>query len=715
MTSRIALFRLRQCFALLLGVLALGACGGGGSGAATAVTPPVAVIPPTALTPPDVLGPGLRAYAGQVGEKLPPPMSGGAGNGLVSDGRGGLYSSAYQQLIAISATGQTSTIATGPGACLFQGVVRAANGTLFATCGNAVYRLPVNGVLTLLAGAEATVDPSYGYVDGPGLSARFGGAGNIVLDAQGNLILTDYANGVLRKIAPDGMVSTLAGNANAPREVIDGLGAAARFSLPEGLAIVADGTLFVTDNHTVRSVSPLGAVRTLAGQAGVPGWADGAGSAVRLNLPKGLATDRASNVYIADTDNNVIRKMTPGGQVTTLAGSPWQKGSTDGLGDKAGFYYPFNLTIGDDANIYVADTFNGTIRKVTPAGEVSTFAGTAVLPRSSGSIDGALADARFYDPRGVAIDAKGTMFVADYANRTIRKISPSGQVSTLAGSAHAEGDKDGVGVIATFHGPDALAVDGAGILYTIDNFVMSYATTRAIRRISQLGEVATYTMPVDPLNLPQGAVAISRGAAPLAIAADAAGNFYFIASVFASAECIPKFPCIAASQTVLRKVNMAGVASTLASTPTDLYPSGQLPSLQSPGGMAVDKAGNVYIADTPKHTILRVTPEGTVSILAGSAGAAGSADGQGGAARFSSPSKLQVDASGNVFVLDSGNVTIRRIQPDGTVTTVVGTAGRNALQLGALPGSLSTIGGFALDAKGSVLVALANGLIRVDF
>lgn len=708
MISLAVLFRLRQACALSLCVFALAACGSGGS----ATAPPPAA--PSAATPPVVGASGLRAFAGLVGEKIVPPASGSAGNGLVVDGKGGLVSAVYQGLVSISASGQATRTIRGPGDCFFQGVVRAADGTLFATCGNGVYRLPVDGALTLIAGADATVEPSYGYVDGPGLSARFGGPTGIVLDAQGNLIVTDLANGVLRKIAPDGVVSTLAGRVDAAREVVDGTGAAARFYLPEGLAMAPDGMLYVSDNHTIRSVTPLGVVRTVAGVAGVPGWADGTGSAARFKLPKGVATDKAGNVYIADTDNNVIRKMAPGGVVTTLAGSPWQKGSTDGQGEQAGFYAPFNLTVGDDSNIYVADTFNQTIRKVTPTGVVSTFAGSPVLPLSSGSIDGPVADARFYDPRGVAVDANGNIFVADYANRTIRKINAAGMVSTLAGSGQAEGDKDGVGVIATFHGPDPLAIDSAGNLYTIDYFVMSYATVQKVRRITPQGEVTSYVLPVEPVPVPAGAVVIARGAGIRMIATDAAGNVYFLATAYTEAQCIPKFPCASRSQLVLRKVTMAGVASTIASTSIDTAPGGQLPDLQAPGGMAVDAAGNVYIADTPNQTILRVMPDGKVTTFAGSAGAAGSADGQGGAARFSAPTKLQVDASGNVFVLDSGNFTIRRIKPDGTVTTVAGTAGKNALQLGALPGSLSTIGGFVLDAKGNLIVALANGVIKID-
>ncbi|MFZ2651400.1 MAG: hypothetical protein WA210_14960, partial [Burkholderiaceae bacterium] len=202
---------------------------------------------------------------------------------------------------------------------------------------------------------------------------------------------------------------------------VEGTGAAARFAFPLGVATDSAGNVYVADlpNHTIRKITPAGAVSTFAGSSGAAGSADGTGAAARFSQPGGVATDSGGNVYVADTTNHTIRKITPAGAVSTLAGSAGLNGSADGTGAAARFTFPSGVATDSAGNVYVADSFNSTIRKITPAGTVSTFAGSA---GAFGSADGTGAAARFDGARGVATDSAGNAYVADTANHTIRKI-----------------------------------------------------------------------------------------------------------------------------------------------------------------------------------------------------------------------------------------------------------------------------------------------------
>jgi len=321
---------------------------------------------------------------------------------------------------------------------------------------------------------------------------------------------------------------------------------------------------------------------TLAGLAGSSGTTDGTGSAARFNLPYGIAVDTAGNVFVADTNNYTIRKVTSTGVVTTFAGLAGSSGSTDGTGSDARFRSPSGLAVDIAGNLFVADRDNSIIRKITSAGVVTTFAG---LAGSSGSTDGTGSDARFWNPSAIAVDIAGNVFVADTQNFTIRKITSAGVVTTLAGSAGNYGYADGTGSDARF----------------------------------------TYNY---------------------GIAADTAGNVYVADTTFYT----------------IRKVTSAGVVTTLAGTAGS---SGSTDGTGSdarffyPFGLGVDTAGNVFVADRNNYTIRKVTSAGVVTTLAGLAGSSGSADGAGSAARFNEPFCVTVDASGNLFVTDTYNNTIR--------------------------------------------------------
>ena len=220
----------------------------------------------------------------------------------------------------------------------------------------------------------------------------------------------------------------------------------------------------------------------LAGSVGGRGWFDGTGIEARFYRPMGVAVDGSGNVYVADLYNHTIRKISPSGVVTTLAGLAGSNGSADGTGSGARFYYPRGVAVDGSGNVYVADYANHTIRKVTSSGVVTTLAG---LAGSFGSADGTGSEARFYTPSGVAVDGSGNVFVGDYANHTIRKVTSSGVVTTLAGLVGSVGSADGTGDAARFFYPMGVAVDGSGNVYVADEF------HHTIRKVTSSGAVMT--------------------------------------------------------------------------------------------------------------------------------------------------------------------------------------------------------------------------------
>ena len=317
-----------------------------------------------------------------------------------------------------------------------------------------------------------------GTADGTGAAARFFHPEGIAIDRAGNLYVADRLNHTIRKITPAGVVTRLAGRTGRPGSA-DGT-RAARFYHPEGVATDIAGNVYVADtyNHTIRKITPAGVVTTLAGTAGRYGGMDATGAAASFTAPLGVATDGAGNVYVADGGNSNIRKITPAGAVRTLAGAV---GLTEKTDVAVASFAPWGVATDSAGNVYVADTYNSTIRKITPAGEVSTLAGTAGV---SGNIDATGAAARFRGPEGVATDSAGNVYVADRANHTIRKITPAGEVSTLAGTAGVSGNVDAAGTAAQFDTPLGIATDSAGNVYVADHY------NSAIRKITPVVGVA---------------------------------------------------------------------------------------------------------------------------------------------------------------------------------------------------------------------------------
>jgi len=321
-----------------------------------------------------------------------------------------------------------------------------------------------------------------GSVDGTNSEARFNQPVGLVMDKAGDLFVTDALNHTIRRMsasADDGgwTINTLAGTPGRSGSS-DGTNGTARFNEPTGIAVDGVGNLFVADtlNDTIRKVSPMGTnwvVTTVAGLAGTNGFGDGTNQIARFNRPLGIAVDPEGIVYVADSFNHIIREVRPVGTnwvVKTIAGSPLSPGKADGVRVAARFDEPSGITLDGVGNLYVADQLNCTIRKLRLAGTnwvVSTIAGVAGL---RGWSDGVFPWSTFGTPCAISMDAQTNLYVTDSGNYNIRKMTPVGTnwlVSTLGGLAGARGTNDGPGTYARFNCPCGIAVNEKGNLYYV--------------------------------------------------------------------------------------------------------------------------------------------------------------------------------------------------------------------------------------------------------
>jgi ABC-type branched-subunit amino acid transport system substrate-binding protein len=371
-------------------------------------------------------------------------------------------------LVAVSACGPTPTsLPSAPTAALVSATAAGLPPTHTPVATPQPTLEPVTSRFLYVQGVAVSTlagDGHRGYRDGPGPQARFAGPiGGMAIDDQGNLYIPDPFANRIRRITPDGRVSTLAGTGSPG--YVDGPIATAQFNSPTGLAVDAAGNVYVADggNQRIRIIQVDGTVTTLAG-TGEPGYRDGPVGEAQFNSPFDVAASSTGVLYVADAGNDRIRAISPDGMVSTLAGSGG-RGFEDGPPEQAEFNGPWKITLAADGTLYVADGVaifmrgNHAIRRVAPDGTVSTVAGTGM----PGLADGPVSEAGFYWPEDVDVDASGNIYVADSHSDRIRVITPEGMVYTLAGSG-GMGYADGPGPEAAFLGPVGVLVDGSGHL-----------------------------------------------------------------------------------------------------------------------------------------------------------------------------------------------------------------------------------------------------------
>jgi uncharacterized protein (TIGR03437 family) len=568
---------------------------------------------------------------------------------------------------------------------------------------NRIRKVSPSGVITTVAG-----NGSFGFSGdgGPATSASLGNPTSIAVDASGNLFILDENNDRIRKVSASGVITTVAGNGIDAFSGDGGPATSASLNSASGIALDQSGNLFIAELYNrVRKVSAAsGVITTVAGNGSFGFSGDGGpATSASLNEPFGLALDASGNLFIADSGNNRIRKVSPSGVIATVAGSGAPGPLTTFAGDggpgiSASLFAPSGVAVDSAGNLYIADYGNSRIRKVSVSGVITTVAGNGMF-RFSGD-GGPATAAQLWNPAGVAVDASGNLFIADSINNRIRKVSASGLISTVAGNGNYGFSGDGgPATAASLRDPQSVAVDGSG------NLLIADLTNDRIRMVSASTGVITTVAGNGGYGLAgDGGSATSASLnSPYAVAVDVSGNL-FIAD---------------AENNVIRKVSPSGVITTVAGSGTAGFSGdgGQatLAQLNFPDAVAVDASGNLFIADDYNFRIRRVSASGIITTIAGNGTSGFSGDG--GPATSASlffPGGIAVGNSGNLFIADSGN-RIRKVSASGIITTFAGDgfsgfAGDGGPSISA---ELNIPEGLALDASGNLFIAdSGNSRIR---
>lgn len=544
---------------------------------------------------------------------------------------------------------------------------------------------PGAGTQVVVAGSGESGDDGDG---GAATAARFSSPAAAAPDGSGGFYVVDSGAHKIRRVSSGGTITTVAGTGTAGYSGDGSTATAAQLSAPKGVVADGSGGFYVADsmNHRVRHVSAGGTITTFAG-TGTAGYSgDGAAANLaQLNTPVAVAVSEGS-VYIADQSNAAVRKVDAGGMITTVAAAPDLEAPA-GLAAAAG-------------GVYVSDRDNSRVLSVTDTA-VTVVAGTGV---SGYSGDGGPPAAATFSGLGGIAELNGSVYVADTGNSRVREIAAT--VSTVAGNGAGASGNGGLARNAQFASPRSVAVDAAGSVYVAD------FTASQLRRISPAGVVSAFAgtgeAGDDGDGGPASAAHLQR---PAAVAVDAAGNV-FVADSTANR---------------VRKVSTTGTISTVAGTGTSGSSGDGGPAtsatLNRPNGLAFDATGRLYIADSANNRVRRVASDGTITTVAGSGTSGFSGDGGAAtAAKLTSPVAVAVAADGSFYIADSANDRVRRVDAGGTITTFAGNA--------VPPGDPADVGdggpatsaylysprGLRVDADGSVLIADAGNsrVRRVD-
>lgn len=592
-----------------------------------------------------------------------------------------------------------------------------------------IRRIDRRGAITTVAGKGL-----YGYArgdEGPATQAGFSGPSDVAFDAAGNLYIADESDNRVRKVDRRGIITTVAGPGQGqgcvgtPAAVGDGGPAtAATLCGPSGLAFDAAGNLYIadSDNNRIRKVDGAGTIRTVAG-SGVYGYFGDGGPATQAGLwnPTDVTLDAAGNLFIADTENHRIRKVDRAGTISTVAGNNItfldQGYSGDGgPATNAKLFRPRGLALDDAGNLFIADSDNDRIRKVDRSGAIMTIAGNGSYGFSG---DGGPADeAAIAFPAGITVDGAGSLYIADRRNDRIRKVSPSGVIDTVAGKGHVISTSYGYSGDGG-HANEARLNYPDGVAFDAPgNLYFADSGNNRIRKIDRRGIITTVAgNGLSGYSGDGGPAPRASLANPRDVAIDGAGNMYIADS----------------GNNRIRKVDRAGKISTFAGTATGAYGGDGGPATQAslnfPSGVAADADGNVYISDTINSRIRKVDHFGVITTFAGVGVPSFFGDG-GPATRagLALPDGLAFDAAGNLYIADAFNNRIRKVDRSGTITTVAGSGLTGGSYASLAGGTYSGDGGpatqarlaepadVAADGAGNVYIADAgnNRIRRID-
>jgi len=584
-----------------------------------------------------------------------------------------------------------------------QGVAVDASGNVFFTNRYSVYKLDGLGIVTRIAGTGIFGDLGDG---GPAIYARFKYAGGIALDHAGNIYVADAFAARVRKISTDGIITTIAGNGTACCHN-DGAGdggraTAAQLFVPYQIAVDPAGNVYIGEGNTarIRRVTADGIIQTVAGVGGAPGHSGDGGPAAQAQIgaPWGLAFDPAGNLYFSEAIPGediigpvatYIRKVTLDGIISTIAGSGGVGTSGDGgPALSAQFSMPGSLVATSSGDVYVTDA--ARLRKISADGTIRTIAGG---DRSGFSGDaGPAIQATFSTTAGgqflgLGIDQFEDLFVADSHNQRIREITNDGITITVAGDGRGACCYDG-NLGPNLYAPVGVTADPGGGLYVSDTYNSRIFKFNGDSINTVVGPVGSYLFPPQLFGTPplgdNGAAILAQISLPAGSAFDASGNLYLAD----------------AGDDRIRKIGTDGRISTVAGTGACCFGGDGGPAISAqltwPEDVAADRSGRIYIADTGDNRIRVVMPDGKIATLAGngSPGYAGD-DGPAAAASLNQPSGVAVDGAGNVYIADTLNFRIRKVAPNGTISTVAGTGLRDANDEGRVPGE----GGPAISAQ----------------
>jgi hypothetical protein len=659
----------RRRFAIAVGgssLLMLNACGGGGDGT-PAPAPAPAPAPTPAPTPAPAPAPAAIALlAGGLGgsgalEGTGPAARLGRPSRLAAGADGTVYFVDGIWIGRVTPQGAASYLASVPDISI-GGLAVDGQGRLYVTAtGTAViYRLK-DGPQPFFEGVAGTMQPypGGGFQDGTGSAAQLRLPRSIVFDGNGFLYFTESANRAVRRMTPDGVVTTIAGQPSNTTAV-DGQGAAAGFVDPHGLAVMPDGNLLVLDNNRWRRVTPQGQVTTLPGT-------------VPAIDPAAIAPAGPDSVY-ALLDGSLVRLRLDGTVTPLAAGVATGTDTLKGLA----------LLPGND--VAVSDGSASVIRRFSPAGAVVSTTGAAPQPRR---VDAAGADARFAAMGSVATDAAGNFYVIDTERKNVRKVTPAGAVTTLFADFPSEG---------------GLAIDAAGNFYGVRD--------RAIYKVTPAGAQSLFAGRPGVLGFADGPAAEASFARPQGLAFDAAGNLFVGDGPQITQECCFRFDSTYTYGNTIRKITAAGQVSTFAGTPgrTYSYPSSTPIDLNgeyhAPKVLAFDGSGRLYVLDTRLGHIRRIEPQGGAPTQVAQGWITAMAVMLAGTVDFA-----RVDSLNDVHHA----ITLRRVEAAGASRLLAGQEQRfrQGVQLGALPGAFNFVDAMAAAPGGALYVASENSVLRV--